>query len=97
MIRHVVLIAWREEASAEQKEQASAGLATLPPLMRGLLGYSFGPDVGVAKGNADFAIVADFADTESYIAYRDHPAHVEVVTTTIAPIARSRTAVQFEV
>jgi Stress responsive A/B Barrel Domain len=97
MIRHVVVIAWQAEASAEQKAQASAGLATLPRLMRGLLSYSFGPDVGVTQGNADFAIVADFADAESYIAYRDHHAHVEVIKTVIAPIARSRTAVQFEV
>jgi hypothetical protein len=41
--------------------------------------------------------VADFADAESYVAYRDHPEHVEVIKTVIAPIARSRTAVQFEV
>jgi Stress responsive A/B Barrel Domain len=97
MIRHVVVIAWLDEASAEQKAQASAGLATLPPLMKGLLSYSFGPDVGISQGTADFAIVADFADAESYVAYRDHPAHVEVVKTVIAPIARNRTAVQFEI
>ena len=96
MIRHVVVISWKPEATAQQKQQASNGLATLPPLMSGLRNYVFGPDLGINDGNADFAIVADFDDADSYLAYRDHPAHVEVVKRSIAPIAERRTAVQFE-
>ena len=96
MIRHVVVITWNPEATAEQKQQASDGLATLPPVMRGLRNYVFGPDLGISDGNADFAIVADFDDVDSYVAYRDHPAHVEVVKRSIAPIADRRMAVQFE-
>jgi hypothetical protein len=96
MIRHVVLITWTPEATAEQKQEASHGLATLPPLMSGLRNYVFGPDLGINDGNADFAIVADFDDRESYRAYRDHPAHVEVVKRSIAPISSQRRAVQFE-
>ena len=64
MIRHVVVITWKPEATAEQKQQASDGLATLPALMSGLRSYMFGPDVGVSNGNADFAIVADFDDVD---------------------------------
>jgi hypothetical protein len=56
----------------------------------------FGPDLGVNEGNADFAIVADFDDADSYLAYRDHPAHVDVVKRSIAPISSQRRAVQFE-
>jgi hypothetical protein len=98
MIRHVVVISWKPEATAEQKQQVSAELAKLPGLMQELTGsraYVFGSDLGVTETNADFAIVADFDDVDSYVAYRDHPAHIEVVKRSIAPIADRRMAVQF--
>ena len=97
MIRHVVVITWTPEATDEQKQQVSDGLATLPPLMTGLRNYVFGPDLGVNDTSADFAIVADFDDADSYVAYRDHPAHVDVVKRSIAPISTQRRAVQFEI
>jgi Stress responsive A/B Barrel Domain len=96
MIRHVVVISWKPDATAEQKQQVSADLAKLPPLMSGLQNYVFGPDLAINDSNADFAIVADFDDADSYVAYRDHPAHVDVVKRSIAPISSQRRAVQFE-
>ena len=90
------MITWLPEATSEQRQRAHDALGTLPPLMSGLRSYALGPDIGVNAGNADLAIVADFDDTASYVAYRDHPAHVDVVTRCIAPIAAQRRAVQFE-
>ncbi len=97
MIRHVVVITWRDDATAEQRQQARDELATLPPLMRGLANYTLGPDIGINQGNADLAIVADFDDAQAYQAYRDHPVHVEIVGRSITPIAAQRRAVQFEI
>jgi len=96
MIRHVVVITWLPAATGEQKQRARDELGTLPPLMSGLRNYTLGTDIGVNAGNADLAIVADFDDTASYLAYRDHPAHVDIVSRFIAPIAVQRRAVQFE-
>ena len=96
MIRHVVVMTWKPEATREQKQEVSAALATLPPLLTGLLNYSFGHDADLADGNASFAVVADFADTDSYLAYRTHPAHLDVINRVIAPISAQRRAVQFE-
>lgn len=97
MIRHVVVITWLPEATAEQKQQVSEELATLPPLMTGLRSYTCGPDAGLNQGNPDFAIVADFDDADAYRAYRDHPAHLTVIKSAIAPISDQRKAVQFEI
>ena len=97
MIRHVAVFSWIPEATDEQRERAATELATLPPLMRGLRSYVFGADVGLAEGNAEFAIVADFEDADAYFAYRDHPAHVAVAKLAIQPIARQRMTVQFEI
>ncbi len=96
MIRHVVVITWTPEATEQQKQQVSAELAALPPLLKGLVNYSFGLDAGLAEGNANFAVVADFEDADSYLAYRTHPAHLDVMNRAITPISAQRRAVQFE-
>jgi hypothetical protein len=95
MFRHVVLFTWQDGTTDEQKEAVSAALATLPPLMAGMEAYKFGHDAGLAEGNADFAVVADFTDEDAYLAYRDHPTHQEIIKTVIQPIVRQRTAVQY--
>jgi hypothetical protein len=97
MIRHVVVFSWLPEATGEQKQHAAAEIATLPQLMEGLVSYEFGADAHLAQGNADFAIVADFADASAYAAYRDHPAHIDVITRAVRPITSQRLAVQFEI
>jgi hypothetical protein len=97
MIRHVVLFAWTPEATSEQKQRVADELRALPPQMSGLSGYHVGPDAGIIDGNFDFAVVADFDDPASYLAYREHPAHRAVVDQWITPIVRQRAAVQYEV
>jgi hypothetical protein len=96
MIRHVACFAWAPEATAEQRKRVADELATLPPLMSGLRAYHFGPDAGLAEGNYDFAVVADFDDTESYLAYRDHPAHRAIVERVIRPITGQRASLQYQ-
>jgi hypothetical protein len=97
MIRHVAVFSWIPGATDEQKQRAAAGIATLPPLLPGLRSYLFGADAHLVEGNADFAIVADFEDADAYLAYRNHPAHVEVVKRAIQPIARQRLTIQIEI
>jgi len=96
MIRHVAVITWLPEATAEARQQVRDELAALPPLLAGLRGYTVGADIGENEGNADLAIVADFDDVDCYRAYRDHPAHQDIVKRLIRPIAAQRRAVQFE-
>jgi hypothetical protein len=97
MLRHVVLFAWVPEATDEQKQQVIDELRSLPPLMSGLRSFHVGPDAGVVDGNADFALVADFDDTASYLAYRNHPTHRAIIDQVINPIIKNRVAIQYEV
>lgn len=97
MIRHVVLFGWSPEATGEEKQKVASELRALAPQMSGLRAYHVGHDAGLVDGNADFAVVADFDDAASFLAYRDHPAHRAVVEEFIAPIARQRMAVQYEI
>jgi hypothetical protein len=98
MLRHVVLFAWNPGVTDNQKRQVIDELQTLPPLMGGLRAFHAGPDAGVVEGNDfDFALVADFDDAQSYLAYRGHPAHRAIIEQVINPITRQRVAVQYEI
>jgi hypothetical protein len=97
MIRHVVLFTWKDGTTDEQRERVATELRTLPPLMSGMRAYHVGPDAGLAAGNSDFAVVADFQDLASFEAYRDHPAHRAVIDESITPIRASRAALQYEI
>jgi Stress responsive A/B Barrel Domain len=97
MLRHAVLFAWVPEATDEQKQQVIDELRSLPPLMSGLRAFHVGPDAGLVDGNADFALVADFDDAPSYLAYRNHPTHRAIIDQVINPIIKNRVAIQYEI
>ncbi|GAA0980851.1 Dabb family protein [Acrocarpospora macrocephala] len=96
MFRHIVLLAWTADATAEQKADAAAQLAKLPGAIPEIRHYEIGVDAGVNEGNHDLAVVADFDDVDGYLVYRDHPAHLAVITDYLKPILATRAAVQHQ-
>jgi hypothetical protein len=96
VIRHTVLFRWKPEATDEQKQRAATEVAKLPSIVPSLRAFACGPDAGLMQGNFDFAVSADFDDEAGYFAYRDDPAHREMVERHILPITAQRAAVQFE-
>jgi Stress responsive A/B Barrel Domain len=97
MLRHTVLLAWKQEATPEQKAEAAAQLASLPTLVPTIRAFASGADVGICAENYDFAVTADFDDVAGYLAYRDDPRHVEIVAKYISPIRAEGAAVQYEI
>ena len=96
MIRHAVLFKWKAGTTLEQVQALAAGLARLPAEIPEIAAYRFGSDLGQAEGNADFAIVADFASVEDWRSYVQHPAHVRLIEEYILPIRESRAVLQYE-
>ena len=94
MFRHVVMFRWTADATAESKARVAAELAKLPQAIETIRHYSFGPDAGLAEGNWDFGVVADFDDVDGYLAYRDHGSHQAVIAQWIRPIVADRAALQ---
>ncbi len=88
------MFCWTAEATDEQKQQVAAELRRLPALLPVLRAYHVGPDLGLAGGNFEFAVVADFDDLEGFQVYRDNPEHREIIGKFIQPIAARRAAVQ---
>jgi hypothetical protein len=97
VFRHVVLLRWVAGTTEEQRSHVEAGLAELPGVIPELRDYKVGADVHMSEGNYDLAVVADFDDVDGYLAYRDHPTHVAVITDRIRPILAERAAVQHEI
>ncbi|HEY4669054.1 MAG TPA: Dabb family protein [Tepidiformaceae bacterium] len=97
MLRHVVLLKFVDEATQEQRQAVLDGLATLPPAIPAIRSYVFGLDAGIAEGNYDIAVVADFDDASGYRDYAVHPAHQQLIAERIRPILAARAAVQYEI
>ena len=94
MIRHVVVLKWNEGVDAQHIAAAKAALDRLPGLIPQVVSFQAGSDLGIMPTNFDFAITAVFASKDDFLAYRDHPAHQEVIQTYTVPHAQ-RLAVQF--
>jgi hypothetical protein len=96
MLRHVVLLRWAPEASDADKQSVRDGLAELPAAIPEIQHYVFGDDAGLADGNFDFAIIADFESRPDWQTYVSHEQHQRVITERIRPILQDRAAVQYE-
>ena len=97
MVRHVVVLKWKPDASREAVQALADGLAALPGQVPEILAYTFGHALGLAADHPDYALVADFADVDAYRRYAQHPAHRRLIDALLKPIVASRHAVQIEV
>ena len=97
MIRHIVLLTFVNDATDAQV-QAIADALTAGPGRLAIAGrYLVGTDIGVNPANAGFAVTADFATVDDYLAYRDDPEHQRIIAELITPILAGRAAVQYEI
>ena len=96
MIRHAVMFRWTPDTTPADVAAIAEGLGGLPGAVPEIRSYRFGHDLGINAGNFDFVVIAEFADTEDYIAYRDHPLHQALIADRIAAHVAVRAAVQFE-
>ena len=96
MFRHVVMFTFKGDTTEVQKEALAAALHQLPELIPEIRSYCFGRDLGLREDNYEFAITADFDDTDGFLVYSSHPDHLKAIAEFAAPIAKTRAAVQFE-
>ena len=92
MFRHIALLKFTDPSAIPA---ITAALATLPGVIPELREYRFGPDAGIAEGNFDLGVVADFDDVAGYEAYRDNEEHQRVLAELIRPVLSERAAVQY--
>lgn len=95
MIRHVVTFVWTPDIPAGQVDVIATELTTLAASLAGIESYACGADLGLGAGNADFAVVATFADQAAWTAYMDHPEHQRIRSELMLPFIAQRSAIQF--
>jgi hypothetical protein len=96
VIRHCVVLRFRDDAPDGAVDRVVDALRTLPAQIPQIRSYEVGADLGWREGNAELGIVATFDDRDGWRTYVEHPAHVAVIEQHIAPYVRDRTSVQFE-
>ena len=96
MIRHVVLLTWKDGTTPHQISAIETALARMPEVMPFIRRYEMGRDLGIS-GSHDFAIVADFDNEADYRAYAEHPEHQVVLTDLLGPAVDSKARVQYAV
>ena len=94
MFRHVVMMRFTPDSTPAQVATMQERLLQLPARIPEIKSYVLGDDARVNAGNYDFVIVADLADVDDYLVYRDHPDHQAVIAESIRPILAERVAVQ---
>lgn len=94
-LRHQVCFRFHPGTTTEQVVALATGLEELPGLIPQIAGYHVGPDLGINDASWDFAVSADFASTDDYLVYRDHPEHVARIQSLVNPITADRISVQF--
>ncbi len=97
MIRHIVLLRWREGTTEAQHRAVLDALDELPGLIPEIVRYRIGSDLGLADGNAHLMVIAEFASADDWRTYSTHPDHVRVITERIRPLLAQRTAIQYEI
>ena len=77
MIRHILLLQQRANATSHDIEACRAGLAGLVGPMPGLVSFHWGQNIAPAERRAGFThgFSMDFVDQASLDAYGPHPQH----------------------
>jgi hypothetical protein len=96
-IRHAVCFRFHPDTTDAQVEALASGLRELPSILPEIVDYRVGADLGINEASWDLALTADFADQDDYLAYRDHPEHLERIRTLVVPITAERVSVQFQI
>ena len=85
MIRHILLIKLKPEATAGQVDAFMREIAAVQ--FPGRSNVVVGSDLGIRPGNFDLAVSNDFPDEPAYRAWGDDPAHIKVRADYLQPIA----------
>jgi hypothetical protein len=96
MIRHVVVFTWSAGVDADRRRAILEALRRLPEDVGGMTDFVVADDAGLADGNADSVLIADFPDTEAYLRYAQDPAHQAVLAEHVRPFLAHRSAVQYQ-
>lgn len=80
MLKHLVLLKFREHLSEQDLNAIVNGLSDLKKSLPGIMSFSYGSYIGEGKRNKgyNYAFSMDFVDQEFLQEYLEHPKHIQV-------------------
>ncbi len=95
MIRHIIMVTFKPEATETQVAVLTDAWEDFRSRYRGLLGLTFGRDLGLRDGNMSMAAVFDFVDEDAFRAF-DVDDHHNAVRREIAAFVERAERCQFQ-
>jgi hypothetical protein len=97
MIRHVVIFTWSTAADERRRAASVQALRRLQQDVGGMQSLVVAEDAGLADGNGDVVLIADFPDVEAFYRYAQDPVHLAVVAEHVRPWLAARSALQYQI
>lgn len=88
MIKHVVLLSWKDGVTQEQIKLVNQGFSELRREIPEIKKYEYGPDVGIYGSNASYALVSEFLSERDFLSYVNKEAHQRFLNDIAGPILK---------
>jgi len=86
VLQHIVFLHFKTGVNAEQKAALSAAFAKLESDLDMIYSYRWGEDLGLNAKNADYVLLATFANQSDFERYANHPEHIAMMKASILPL-----------
>ena len=97
MVEHIVLLKFKADTSAAQKESALAALRGMDGKIPGVLGVSAGMNFTDRGKGFEAGLVVRVESKDALPAYLEHPVHTGVVSEHLKPILEDVLALDYEI
>ena len=87
------MLHFTEKATPEAITALNDALKKMKSQVPEIISYTFGSDLKIVAGQADYSIVADFANEQDYKTYAASKPHVDLVTKFVKPMLKTRNAI----
>lgn len=95
MLTHVVMFTFKEETTTDDVAGFQTAVSRLADEVPYLHDLRHGPDLGERATNAGYGLIGEFNTVEDFYAYLEHPAHKQLIDSSVAPLCSSWRSVQF--
>lgn len=97
MLRHIVLVSFKPEATEQQLAAWRAAVTNLCETDDEVLSFALGTNVGSGPNHHDAALVADFADMDAFRRYVSSDGHKAYVEDYAKHVTAKLAAIQHEI
>lgn len=96
MIKHIVLLKWKEGTTVEQIDLIDSAFSNFIERRDYIVGFEYGPDLGLAQNEYDYGLVAEFDSLADFEKYVQDGEHQMLMQRLVKPLLAGHTSLQFD-